>query len=452
MSAKQWKAVFVLVVLALSLWYLYPNYKWYRYSPQTREEKEKAGDKILRKIINLGLDLKGGMHLVLEVDTGKVAKGTTVADAMDRAIEILRNRIDQFGVAEPVIQKQGENLILVQLPGVKDTQRAIDLIGKTALLEFKLVDDTDKLNEALQGKIPEGYELLKDKNDEPLLTKKEASLTGAALSNAKVKIGGQFNMPYIAIDFNEQGAKDFAALTGSNINKRLAIILDGVVQSAPVIRSRIPDGHAIIEGNFTMEEASELAIVLRAGALPAPVTIIENRTIGPALGQDSIKSGLKACLIGLAVVIIFMFIYYGLSGLVADLALILNFIILLAAMSAFHATLTLPGIAGIILSLGMAVDANVLIFERIREELRLGKTVRVAIDTGYEKAFSAIIDSNLTTLIAAAFLFQFGTGPVKGFAVTLTLGIAISMFTAIVVTHLIFDYLLSGRDVKKLSI
>ncbi len=452
MNAKQIKWMLVLVIMALSIWYLYPTVKWYRYTPEQREEKERIQDKIVNKIINLGLDLKGGMHLVLEVDQTKIPKGTTLNDAMDRAIEILRNRIDQFGVAEPLIQKQGDNLILVQLPGVKDTQRAIDLIGKTALLEFKLVDDTGKLNEAIEGKIPEGYELLKDQHDDHILLKKEASLTGAALSNAKVKIGGQYNMPYIGIDFTEQGAKDFAKLTGDNINRRLAIVLDGVVQSAPVIKSRIPDGHAIIEGNFTMEDASGLAIVLRAGALPAPVSIIENRTIGPSLGHDSIKAGLKACLIGLAFVVVFMVIYYGWSGIIADLAVVLNLIVLMAAMSAFHATLTLPGIAGVILALGMAVDANVLIFERIREELRAGKTIRVAIDTGYEKAFSAIIDSNLTTLIAAAFLFQFGTGPVKGFAVTLTLGILISMFTAIVFTHLVFDYALAGKDIKKLSI
>ena len=452
MNSKQIKWIITLALLVASLWYLIPTVQWYRSSQETRDEKERLGDKILNKIINLGLDLRGGMHLVLEVDTTKLSKGTKVTDAMDRAIEILRNRIDQFGVSEPLIQKQGENLIVVQLPGVKDPQRAIDLIGKTALLEFKLVDDTNKTSEAIQGKVPDGFEMMKDKNDESLLVKKDASLTGSAIADAKVKIGGQYNQPYVAIDFNEQGAKDFAKLTGDNINRRLAIILDGVVQSAPVIRSRIPDGHAIIEGNFTMEDASQLAIVLRAGALPAPVNIIENRTIGPSLGQDSIKSGVRACLIGLAAIVIFMFIYYGMSGLIADVALIGNFVVLLAAMAAFHFTLTLPGIAGIILSLAMAVDANVLIFERIREELNNGKTVRVAIDTGYERATVTIVDCNLTNLLAATCLFNFGTGPVKGFAVTLFLGILISMFTAIIVTHLIFDYSLQGRDIKKLSI
>ncbi|MDO8733950.1 MAG: protein translocase subunit SecD, partial [Elusimicrobiota bacterium] len=274
----------------------------------------------------------------------------------------------------------------------------------------------------------------------------------AYLTDAKMKIGGEYNMPYVGIDFNKDGAKLFAAITEANIEKRLAIVLDGVVQSAPVIRSRIPDGHAIIEGNFTAEEASGLAIVLRAGALPAPVKIIENRTIGPSLGRDSVNAGLIACLVGLLLVVGFMLFYYKSSGLIANTALILNILVLLGLMSLFHATLTLPGIAGIILTIGMAVDANVLILERMREELRNGKTVRVAVDLGYEKAFSAIVDSNLTTLIAAAFLFQFGTGPIKGFAVTLTLGIMTSMYTAIVVTHQIYDTWLSGRHIERLSI
>jgi len=259
-------------------------------------------------------------------------------------------------------------------------------------------------------------------------------------------------MPYVAVDFNKDGAKKFAKITEVNIERNLAIVLDERVQSAPVIKSKIPDGHAIIEGNFTMEEAKNLAIVLRAGALPAPVNIIENRTIGPTLGRDSVRAGVLAGAIGLICSICFMAIYYRLSGLVADLALILNLIILLGTMAYLRATLTLPGIAGIILSVAMSVDANVLIFERVKEELRAGKTVRVAIDFGYQKAFGTILDSNVTTLIAAAFLFQFGTGPVKGFAVTLFWGIIISMFTAIVVTRMVFDMALTGRKVEKLSI
>ncbi|MQY65324.1 MAG: protein translocase subunit SecD [Clostridia bacterium] len=378
---------------------------------------------------------------------------------MERALEVIRNRVDQFGVAEPLIARQGDRWLVVELPGVKDPERAIELIGKTALLEFKLVNDGIRISEILDsegkvdpGRIPLGYEVLPGKREALFLVKEESEITGAALTNAKVEIGGQYNMPYVAIDFNKDGAKKFARITEINIERNLAIVLDGRVQSAPVIKSKIPDGHAIIEGNFTMEEAKNLAIVLRAGALPAPVNIIENRTVGPSLGRDSVRAGVVATGIGLICVMLFMVIYYRLSGLVVDLALILNLIILLGMMAYFRATLTLPGIAGIILIIGMSVDANVLIFERIREELRAGKTVRVAIDSGYQKAFRTIIDSNLTTLIAAAFLFQFGTGPVKGFAVTLSLGILISMFTALVVTHMVFDMVLVGKKVEKLSI
>ncbi|MFB0526964.1 MAG: protein translocase subunit SecD, partial [bacterium] len=307
------------------------------------------------------------------------------------------------------------------------------------------------------NKIPAGYEVLPGRRETLFLLKEEPEITGAALTNAKVKIGGQYNMPYVAVDFNKEGAKEFAKITEVNIERNLAIVLDERVQSAPVIKSKIPDGHAIIEGNFTMEEAKDLALVLRAGALPAPVNIIENRTVGPSLGRDSVRAGVVAAIIGLICVMCFMVIYYKLSGLVANLAIILNLIILLGMMAYLgrtfiRATLTLPGIAGIILIIGMSVDANVLIFERIREELRAGKTVRVAIDSGYQKAFRTILDSNITTLIAAAFLFQFGSGPVKGFAVTLSLGILISMFTAIVVTHMVFDMVLAGKRIEKLSI
>ncbi|MBA7510019.1 Protein translocase subunit SecD [subsurface metagenome] len=397
--------------------------------------------------------------MVLEVDLNRLPQGTSPGDAMERALEVIRNRVDQFGVAEPLIARQGDRWLVVELPGVKDPERAIELIGKTALLEFKLVNDGIRISEILDsegkvdpGRIPLGYEVLPGKREALFLVKEESEITGAALTNAKVEIGGQYNMPYVAIDFNKDGAKKFARITEINIERNLAIVLDGRVQSAPVIKSKIPDGHAIIEGNFTMEEAKNLAIVLRAGALPAPVNIIENRTVGPSLGRDSVRAGVVATGIGLICVMLFMVIYYRLSGLVVDLALILNLIILLGMMAYFRATLTLPGIAGIILIIGMSVDANVLIFERIREELRAGKTVRVAIDSGYQKAFRTIIDSNLTTLIAAAFLFQFGTGPVKGFAVTLSLGILISMFTALVVTHMVFDMVLVGKKVEKLSI
>jgi len=455
----QWKAILTAIIVILALAYLYPTYQWYSKSPEERVKLEERKDKILGKILKLGLDLRGGMHLVLEVDLNRIPEGTSPGDAMERALEVIRNRVDQFGVAEPLIARQGDRWLVVELPGVKDPERAIELIGKTALLEFKLVNDGVRISEVLDSegkvdpsKIPTGYEVLPGKMETLFLLKEEPEITGAALTNAKVEIGGQYNMPYVAIDFNKDGAKKFARITEVNIERNLAIVLDGRVQSAPVIKSKIPDGHAIIEGNFTMEEAKNLAIVLRAGALPAPVNIIENRTVGPSLGRDSVRAGVVATGIGLICVMLFMVIYYRLSGLVVDLALILNLIILLGMMAYFRATLTLPGIAGIILIIGMSVDANVLIFERIREELRAGKTVRVAIDSGYQKAFRTILDSNLTTLIAAAFLFQFGTGPVKGFAVTLSLGILISMFTALVVTHMVFDMVLAGKKVEKLSI
>ncbi|MBA7475095.1 Protein translocase subunit SecD [subsurface metagenome] len=455
----QWKAILTAIIVILALAYLYPTYQWYSKSPEERVKLEERKDEILGKILKLGLDLRGGMHLVLEVDLNRLPQGTSPGDAMERALEVIRNRVDQFGVAEPLIARQGDRWLVVELPGVKDPERAIELIGKTALLEFKLVNDGVRISEILDSegkvdpsKIPPGYEVLPGKGETLFLVKEEPEITGAALTNAKVEIGGQYNMPYVAIDFNKDGAKKFARITEVNIERNLAIVLDGRVQSAPVIKSKIPDGHAIIEGNFTMEEAKNLAIVLRAGALPAPVNIIENRTVGPSLGRDSVRAGVVATGIGLICVMLFMVIYYKLSGLITNLALILNLIILLGMMAYFRATLTLPGIAGIILIIGMSVDANVLIFERIREELRAGKTVRVAIDSGYQKAFRTILDSNLTTLIAAAFLFQFGTGPVKGFAVTLSLGILISMFTALVVTHMVFDMVLMGKKVEKLSI
>ncbi|MCK9197862.1 MAG: protein translocase subunit SecD, partial [Syntrophales bacterium] len=265
-------------------------------------------------------------------------------------------------------------------------------------------------------------------------------------------IADRFGEPYVSLKFNAQGAQDFDRITGENVKKRLAIVLDGVIHSAPVIQERISGGNAQITGSFTMDEAKDLAIVLRAGALPAPVTILEERTVGPSLGQDSIDKGLWSTIIGLMLVVLFMMIYYKASGLVANFALILNIVILFGTLAAFRATLTLPGIAGIVLVIGMAVDANVLIFERIREEVRAGKTPRAAIEAGYGKAFLTILDSNVTTLIAALFLFGFGTGPVKGFAVTLTIGIIASMFTAIFVTRIIFDYFVWNRKIQTISV
>lgn len=413
----------------------------------------------LGKHINLGLDLQGGMHLLLKVDTSHL-EGKDKFAACDRAIEVIRNRIDEFGVREPSIQRQGEDEIVVQLPGVTDRQRAIDLIGKTAMLEFKIVsNDTDKLKEAIAGRVPEGYELkYASEENEPLLLEKQAVLAGDTLTDASVRFDqSQFSEPIVALHFNPAGAKKFAEVTAANVGRRLAIVLDGKVQSAPRIREAIPTGEAVITGRFDAQAAQDLALVLRVGALPAPMHIEEERTVGPLLGQDSINKGVKACIIGIGLVFVFMAGYYLLAGIIANIALLLNLLIILGSLGmlplifpGISATLTLPGIAGIALSLGMAVDANVLIYERIREELGVGRNLRLAITNGYERAFSAIFDSNLTTLIAAFLLFQFGTGPIRGFAVTLTIGLIASMFTAIVVTRVIFELLLNSGILKSL--
>jgi preprotein translocase subunit SecD len=397
--------------------------------------------------------------------------------ATDQVLEIIRNRIDQFGVAEPTIHRQAENEIVVQLPGVKDPQRAVEMVGKTALLEFKLVNDESPVaaelpssilpgEEALfferfKDKIPEENEVLfqRDVNREtgvitkrPVLLKKETLLTGDLLTEARVSIDERFNEPYVSITFNAAGAKIFEDVTGQNVKKRLAIILDDTIYSAPVIQERISGGNAQITGNFTMEEAKDLAIVLRAGTLPAPVKMLQNVTVGPSLGRDSIEAGKKAGIIGTILVVVFMIFYYRLSGVIADFALLLNIILLLGAMASLNATLTLPGIAGIILAIGMAVDSNVLMFERMREELKVGKTPKAAVESGYKKAFWTIFDSHVTTLITAAVLFQFGTGPIKGFAVTLSLGVAINLFTALIGTKTVFDIIHHKKEVKGLSI
>ncbi|MEN6621376.1 MAG: protein translocase subunit SecD [Smithella sp.] len=490
--------------------------------------------------IHLGLDLQGGMHLVLEVDSEKAlesmvermsndlkeslmeskvrfrkierAKGATISLELTEAsgksalskiindqypdleiassaprdggtlvdlkikdkravelkkltiehsLETIRNRVDQFGVAEPEIIPEGDNRILIQLPGVKDPERAKNLIGKTALLEFKIVDDEASLDEALKGNIPEGdiiaYGMRTDKStgqrgSQPYLLKNKALLTGASLETAKVQINDRYGEPSVSLKFNSQGAADFERITRENVRKRLAIVLDGVVHSAPVIQEPISGGQAQITGNFTMDEARDLAIVLRAGALPAPENILEERTVGPSLGSDSIQQGILATIIGSLLVILFMIIYYRFSGAIADLALIINIFLILAVLAAFRASLTLPGIAGMLLTVGVAVDANILIFERIREELRTGKTIRLALNTGYDRAFITIIDTHISGIVAAIILVFFGTGPIKGFAVTTIIGLLASLFTAIFITRLIFDYIMQNFNIKKLSI
>ncbi len=436
----RWKLILVVAAIGLALWKVYPPLDIYNETGEIEREGK----------INLGLDLQGGMHLVLEVKIDKLPSEER-KDATDRALEIIRNRIDQFGVLEPYIQKEGTNRIIIQLPGITDRERAISIIGKTAHLEFILVsDDPGLLKKALDGEETPGY-ILKTLGRESLLIEDKPSLTGDKLVDATVEFSQQqFGQPYVSISLNAEGGKIFSDVTSANVERRLAIVLDGVVQSAPVIRERIPSGRAQISGSFSIDEANDLAIVLRAGALPAPTEIIEERTVGPTLGRDSIRSGLRAIMIGGVVVIIFMAIYYLFAGLIADFALCLNVIFIGGVLSYFGATLTLPGIAGLLLTIGMAVDANVLIFERIREELDLGKHIQSAISSGYQKAFWTILDSNVTTLITALILFQFGTGPIRGFATTLSIGILSSMFTALVVTRLVLDMLTKIGGVSKL--
>jgi len=517
-------------------------------------------EKYISRGLNLGLDLKGGMHLVLEVDldqaianelnrtarnltgladrqkiglkAGEVEKNSlplTLLRASDqtgflnlikdrfpkvdvqgprplnggqaytltlrpkeieafkedtirRSLEILRNRIDQFGVTEPVIVPQGSDQVVVQLPGIQDPTRARKLIKDTAQLEFKIVyDDTPvsveemieeaekegrlkdrynraEVNQALSGKLPPDTEVYYEERRDPdtrrvtkipLLLKKKVLMTGDRVDNAIVR--PDVTEIAVLVHFNAEGAQEFDRITRDNVKRRLAIILDNVVKSAPVIQERIPKGEARITGAFTPEEAADLATVLRVGALPASVKIVQDITVGPTLGQDSIRKGVISGILGTILVVVFMLFYYRLSGIVADYAMVLNVIMLLGALSLFSATLTLPGIAGIILSIGMAVDSNVLIYERMREEFHAGKPLKAGIDGGYDKAFWTIVDSHVTTLITALVLFIFGTGPIKGFAVTLSLGVTLNLFTALFGTRVVYDYAILKRWLKKLS-
>lgn len=413
-------------------------------------------DKKLKK----GLDLQGGVHVVLEVEK-TAEKEENISDVADRALEIIRNRVDALGVTEPVIHKEGMNRIIVDLPGVKEPEKAIDIIGKTALLEFKLVEDDENLyKQAISGNVPEGYELLylREKDErgiyretQPLLLKKEPELTGKYIVDAYVGYDNT-GFPDVNLVLDKEGARIFEEVTGRNVGKRLAIVLDGVVKSAPVIRERIPGGKAQITGKFTMEEARELAIVLRSGTLPAKLNIISKEIIGPTLGKEYIQKGLKASIYGAMIVAVFMMIYYLYFGLLADFSLALNILILLGIMAAIKGVFTLPGIAGIALTCGMAVDANILIFERIREELRTGKSPKASVDAGYHRAWTAIIDSNITTLITGLVLFALGEGPIKGFGLTLSIGIIANLFTAVFVSKVIVDWIIINRKVETLRI
>lgn len=517
-----WRGLLILAVLVTALYVAYPP-----------EEK-----------INLGLDLQGGMQLVLQVKTEDALRAETDAD-MDRLLQVAKeegvtsatgrrtgdstfeiagltpesadtlsglvsrygynnrwnvtrqsgrmvfdmqnlevnavresavnqarqtisNRVDAYGVAEPVITPASGYRIYVQLPGVDDPERVRNLIKSTAFLEFRLVrfpqggggaPSREQILANFGGQLPENLEILggdirDDQGDKVgeqfYAVEKVRTVTGRDLKTARPGLG-QFRDPIVEFSLTPTGADAFARLTGENVGSGLAIVLDGRVVSAPRINSQIRDS-GLIEGNFTQQEAQDLATVLKSGALPAEIVTLEERTVGPSLGRDSIESGLKAGLIGSALVVLYMLIIYNLSGINAVIALTLNVLLVFGGLAGFGASLTLPGIAGIILTIGMAVDANVLIFERIREELRAGRTVRSAVDLGFEKALSAIIDSNVTTLIAALFLFQFGTGPIRGFAVTLTIGILASLFTAVFVSRWMFDLVLSRRRVQRLSI
>lgn len=392
MKQLRWlRLILIILVIGIALFYTFP----------------------FDKNINLGLDLQGGSHILLEcVDS---PNAPVDSDAVNRVMEIITNRINPEGVKEPVIQRQGDRRILVQLPGMDDPQEAESLIGKTALLEFK--DDSGN-----------------------------TLVTGAHLKNAQASFD-RFGRPNVVLAFDEEGAGLFEQATTRNVGRVLAITLDGQEISAPVVEEPIPSGEASIVGQFSVEEAQRLALLLRSGALPVEVKILENRSVGPTLGKDSINRSLKAGIAGLILILIFMIIFYKGFGLVADVALVICMLLIMGSLAILNATLTLPGIAGIVLTIGMAVDANILIFERIKEELKMDKTFRASIDAGFSKAFRTIFDANVTTLIAAIALLYFGSGPIRGFAVTLSIGIAVSMFTAIIVTKLILE--LIGQRFKK---
>ncbi|MBU0672334.1 MAG: protein translocase subunit SecD [Candidatus Margulisbacteria bacterium] len=409
---------------------------------------------IMQLPITLGLDLQGGTRLVLEGQpTDKVPLSD---DAMAGAVAVIRNRIDALGVSEPIIQRKGKDQIVVELPGVKDPERAIKLIGDTANLEFVEAEwapaDESKLT-PIKVKEFYGEEAYLDKvklfrngevvSEKPIILKKVV-LTGGLLKGAWPGVD-EFGNPVVDIEFNSEGAKTFAEVTGRAVGRPIAILLDKKIISAPNVREPIPSGKAQISGDFSIEEVQDFVIKLKAGALPIPVKPIETRIVGPTLGKDSINRSKVAGLIGFAIIAAFMVLYYRLPGFLADIAMGIYIVVLLAALSLLHATLTLPGIAGMLLSIGMAVDANIIIFERLKEELRLKKTIRLAIDTSFKRAFSAIVDSNVTTIIAAATLFFVGTGTIKGFAVVLTVGIAASMFTAIVITRMLMSIMVDSK-------
>ncbi len=386
--------------------------------------------------MNLGLDLQGGSHLVLEGQDTAETKATP--DVVDAALSVIRNRIDQLGVVEPTLQRQGSRRIIVELPGIQDPQRAIDLIGKTALLEFIDTGSTSLPRGARWS--ADGKTVIVPPPGTPVPLEKKVVLTGADLADSQAGFDQTTGEPVVNFTFKGKAAGKFEDFTGKNIGRYLTIALDNEVISSPVIRSRIPGGRGQISGGYRdVSAARDLAVLLRGGALPIPVQVVENRTVGPELGRDSIDKSIHAGAVAVVAVVLFMGLYYGTAGVLADVAMGIYLLLVLGILSGLHATLTLPGIAGLILSLGIAVDANVIIYEKMKEELRAGKTLRGAIQTGWSRAIVTIVDSNVTTIIGAAVLFALGTGPIRGFAVTLIVGVLASLFTGILVTRMLVD-------------
>ncbi len=518
---SNWKIAVVLALVVLGFVFAAPNLI-------DKQTSENLPDWLPHQQVNLGLDLQGGSHLLLEVQTDVVigeqlealidgvraalrkerirysglgVSGlgvmVTVRDSAEMAraiellqdveegievvpqgnrirlqlsdeviterrtaavaqsIEIVRRRIDETGTKEPTIQRQGEDRILLQLPGVEDPERVKRLLGRTAKMTFHLMCESSAPS---PNAVPPGCMRAADADatnpnaQGSYLLRRRVAVSGDRLVDSQASFDQRTNEPVVTFRFDTLGAKRFGDVTRDNVGRPFAIVLDGKVISAPVIREPILGGSGQISGNFSVDDANDLALLLRAGALPAPLTILEERTVGPGLGADSIAAGKIASIVGLVAVIVFMVITYGLFGIMADVALAVNIVLILALLSLFQATLTLPGIAGIVLTIGMAVDANVLIFERIREEIRAGRTPISAIDSGYSRAITTIIDANLTTLIASLILFYFGSGPVRGFAVTLSIGIVTSMFTAIMLTRLMVVTWLRRRRPAELPI
>lgn len=410
-------------------------------------------DKVIRDLI-----LKTNKNVLItkennlfQIEFLKTEKDKIIKSTMTQAIEIVRRRIDETGTNEPSIQQQGVDRIIVQLPGLEDPGRIKKLLGKTAKLTFQLAHPSIVSEELQAGdNPPPGYALLMDDKipDRFYMINKKVMVSGEMLQDASTSFDRN-NSPSVSFQLSPLGGKKFGRVTGKNIGREFAIILDGKVVSAPTIQSQI-FSNGQITGNFTLEETNDLALVLRSGALPVPMTILEERSVGPGLGSDSISSGKMASIIGIIAVMIFMFISYGSFGIFANIALFCNIVFIIALLSLLQATLTLPGIAGVVLTMGMAVDANVLIFERIKEEFKLGRKIFDAIESGFERAISTIIDANLTTLFAAIALFSFGSGPIKGFSVTLMIGIITSMFTAIIITKYLVLFYVKKKDIKKI--